>query len=133
MPLFALSNAGVGVQLAAWNHPPAHAVTAGLVLGKPIGIVLFSLLAVAFGVARLPAGVDWKILIGAGCLGGIGFTMSLFIAGLALKGPLLDAAKIGILSGSTLSALFGLCWLGVFLPRSALPVEADMPSPRGEP
>jgi NhaA family Na+:H+ antiporter len=67
--------------------------------------------------ARLPSGVDWKVLVGAGALAGIGFTMSLFIAGLALTGDLLDAAKIGTLTGSALSAILGsLC---LYLPRSA--------------
>ena len=79
-----------------------------------IGAVL--VIAVAFteeislpmlGWARLPDGVSWKVLSGAGCLAGIGFTMSLFIAGLALEGGLLEAGKIGTLAGSALSAITG--------------------------
>src|SRR5207248_1297021 len=91
----------------------AAAVAAGLVVGKPLGVVLFSLASVRAGLTRLPRGVDRKVLVGAGCLAGIGFTMSLFIAGLALRGPPLDAAKLGILGGSTVSAANGAndsCW-----------------------
>jgi NhaA family Na+:H+ antiporter len=123
MPIFALANAGVGIEPAALGHPVSHAVAAGLVLGKPLGIVLFSWLAVRVGLARLPAGVNWKVMLGAGCLAGIGFTMSLFIAGLALEGELLDAGKIGTLTGSTVSALLGSLLLLVFLPRR-LPTSA---------
>jgi NhaA family Na+:H+ antiporter len=119
MPVFALANAGVRIELAAVQHPVGLAVAAGLVLGKPLGIVLFSALAVAVGMARLPSGVDWKVMVGAGALAGIGFTMSLFIAGLALTGDLLDAAKIGTLTGSALSAILGSLLLIRFLPRSA--------------
>lgn len=119
MPLFALANAGVGVVPAALGHPVALAAAAGLVFGKPLGIVLFSWLAVRAGLARLPTGVNWKVMLGAGCLAGIGFTMSLFIAGLALHGDLLDAGKVGTLTGSTLSALLGSILLLVFLPGRA--------------
>ena len=89
------------------RDPVALAVTAGLVVGKPVGIVLFSLLAVRLVTRGLPAGITWLTLVCAGCLGGIGFTMALFIAGLALEGHALDAAKVGILLGSLISALLG--------------------------
>jgi NhaA family Na+:H+ antiporter len=120
MPLFALANAGVAIAPAALLDPVALAVAAGLVVGKPLGIVLFSWLAVRIGVARLPTGVDWKAMIGAGSLAGIGFTMSLFIAGLALDEELLAAGKIGILFGSTISAIIGAMLLAWTLsaPRS---------------
>jgi NhaA family Na+:H+ antiporter len=121
MPLFALANAGVAIEPAAFTHPVSLAVATGLFLGKPLGIVLVSWLAVVVGLARLPAGVNWKIMFGAGCLAGIGFTMSLFIAGLALDGELLDAGKIGTLTGSALSALLGSLLLFAFLPRPASP------------
>ena len=116
MPLFALANAGVAVQLADLASPVALAVAAGLALGKPLGIVLFCWSATKLGVARLPAGVNWKIMLSAACLAGIGFTMSIFIAGLALQGSLLNEAKIGTLTGSTLSAILGCVLLIVFLP-----------------
>lgn len=108
MPVFALANAGVRIDLSAVTEPVALAVTAGLVLGKPLGIVLFSWVAVKLGLARLPSGVNWTVLLGAGCLAGIGFTMSLFIAGLALDAELLTAGKIGTLLGSGLSVILGL-------------------------
>jgi NhaA family Na+:H+ antiporter len=117
MPIFALANAGVLIQPQAASHGIALAVAAGLVVGKPLGIMLFSWLAVRSGVAQLPAGVTWPAMLGAGCLGGIGFTMSLFIANLALSGTLLDAAKIGTLGGSAVSAILGLALLIAFLPK----------------
>jgi NhaA family Na+:H+ antiporter len=117
MPVFALANAGVVVEPTALSHPVAVAVAVGLVCGKPLGILLFSWLGVRVGLARLPTGVNWRIMLGAGCLAGIGFTMSLFIAGLALDGELLDDAKIGTLTGSALSAAIGFLLLLAFLPR----------------
>lgn len=117
IPLFALANAGVEVKPGSLQSPVAFAVAAGLVLGKPVGIVLFSWAATKLGLARLPSGVNWKIMVGAGCLAGIGFTMSIFIAGLALEGNLLDAGKLGTLIGSGLSAIVGCVLLLVFLPK----------------
>ena len=115
MPLFALANAGVKIELAAVSDPIALAVAVALVIGKPLGIVAFSWGAVRAGLARLPNGVNWKTLFGAGCLAGIGFTMSLFIAGLGLHGEQLRAGKIGTLLGSSLSAILGLALLWWFL------------------
>lgn len=115
MPLFALANAGVRMDLTALANPVSIATAAGLVLGKPLGIVAFSALAVKLGWARLPEGVNWKILTGAGCLAGIGFTMSLFIAGLALDEGLLESGKIGALAGSAISATVGCTLLWWFL------------------
>src|SRR5690606_5118621 len=86
IPLFALANAGVrlsGDLGAALTHPVTLGVMFGLVLGKPVGIMLASWLAVRSGVAVLPAGVSWQTILGVSCLGGIGFTMSLFVATLA--------------------------------------------------
>mgnify|MGYP001815252572 CR=1 FL=1 len=117
MPLFALANAGVGIEVASLGSPVALAVATGLVLGKPIGIVLFSWIATKLGLARLPAEVNWKIMLGAACLAGIGFTMSIFIAGLALQGTLLDDGKIGTLVGSTISAILGCSLLLIFMPK----------------
>src|SRR5262249_25088662 len=106
----------VHVEAHALVTPVALAVTAGLVLGKPFGIVLLRYASVRLGWARLPEGVHWRMMLGAGCLGGIGFTMSLFIAGLGLGRALLDEAKIGILAGSTISATLGCLLLTAFLP-----------------
>ncbi len=130
MPVFALANAGVEIRLASVAAPVALAVVAGLVLGKPLGIVLFSAVSVRLGATRLPEGLSWKAMAGAGCLGGIGFTMSLFIGGLAFSEPeLLDEAKIGILLGSALSAALGCGLLLAFLPRRVTPERSGLTGP----
>ncbi len=116
IPLFALANAAVPFEASALTDPTAVAVAVGLLVGKPAGIVAFSWLAVRVGLARLPEGVGWGALAGGGCLAGIGFTMALFIARLALQGEALDAAKVGILGGSALSALVGVALLLWTLP-----------------
>ena len=108
MPLFALANAGVVVQVADITMPVATATMLSLMLGKPIGIFCFSWVAVKMRLAQLPEGVNWAQVWGGGMLGGIGFTMAIFIAGLALDGHLLNHAKIGIMIGSLLSAVFGV-------------------------
>lgn len=107
MPLFAFANAGVVLDLADLADPVAVAVAAGLVVGKPLGIVGFSALAVALGIARLPEGVGWGALTGGAFLAGIGFTMALFIADLALYADDLDAAKVGILGASLVCGVLG--------------------------
>jgi NhaA family Na+:H+ antiporter len=122
MPVFALANAGVGVQFSNFSDSVAIAVGLGLLAGKPLGIFLLSWLAVKIGVAKLPAGVGWGAVAGSGCLAGIGFTMALFIASLALSGEILDAAKVGILAGSILSAIVGMAILTSLFPK---------PSPSG--
>jgi len=117
LPLFAFANAGVPVRAGAFANPVAIAVILGLMLGKPIGITLFSWLAVRTGLSRRPADISWGVLAAGGVLAGIGFTMSLFITGLALEEPLQDAAKVGILSASTLCAAIGTALLLRLLPR----------------
>jgi NhaA family Na+:H+ antiporter len=116
MPLFALSNAGVTIEIADLTNPVANAVVLGLFVGKPVGITLFSWMSVKIGFAKLPSHVNWGAMVGAGFLGGIGFTMALFIAGLALSGDLLDSSKIGILTGSLASAIVGVIILIKTLP-----------------
>ena len=108
MPLFALANAGVPIELQGIGEPVAVAVAAGLFFGKPIGIFGASWLAVKVGWAARPEGVSWPILGGAAFLGGIGFTMALFIASLGLSGGLLLSAKLGIILGSFVSAVAGM-------------------------
>ncbi len=108
MPLFALANAGVPIALDGIGEPVAVAVAAGLLFGKPIGIFGASWLTVKLGWAARPEGVTWPILGGAAFLGGIGFTMALFIASLGLSGGLLVSAKIGIIVGSFASAVLGM-------------------------
>jgi NhaA family Na+:H+ antiporter len=114
MPLFALSNAGVtfeqGIGALVMNSAALGAFL-GLVLGKQLGITLFSWTAVKIGIASLPNAVTWRHIYGVGWLGGIGFTMSLFIASLAFgPSPALDASKLGIYAASVISGLGGL-WI----------------------
>lgn len=124
MPLFALANAGVKMQLSDFTNPVATGVLLGLLIGKPAGITFFSWLAVRLGLARLPNGVSWGAIVGSGFLAGIGFTMAIFIASLALEGNLLDAAKVGIIVGSFLCAIIGLAALVLLLPKSSADVES---------
>jgi len=110
MPLFALANAGVS--LTGIGDVLADRVTIGvalgLLIGKPVGVMFFSWLSVRLGVADLPSNVTWRELHGAAWLAGIGFTMSLFVGSLAFgEGPLLAAAKVGILVGSLLAGIVG--------------------------
>ncbi len=118
VPIFALANAGVALPAgglsAALGHPVAAGIVAGLVAGKLLGISLASYLAVRLGLAVLPAGVGWGSVIGVAALGGIGFTVSLFITELAFADRTLsDAAKVGVLAGSTLAAALGCLLLMV--------------------
>ena len=85
---------------------------------KPIGIVLFSYLAVTLNVARLPENVNWRVMLAGGSIAGIGFTMSLLLAALSLEGPQLEAGKIGVLLGSTISAVIGSILLAKVLPSA---------------
>ena len=116
MPIFALANAGVPFAVADFAQPVALAVAAGLIIGKPLGILLFSFLAVRVGLARLPDRVGWGAVMGGGFLAGIGFTMALFIAGLALEGDQLNPAKVGILGASAVAAVLGMSALLILLP-----------------
>jgi Na+:H+ antiporter, NhaA family len=116
LPVFALFNAGVPISAALSGGVSAVStgVFAGLVFGKPLGITLFSWIAVRCNIAELPPGVTWRMIFGVGCLGGIGFTMALFIANLAFAGnPALEGAKLGILGASLIAAVIGLTWLRV--------------------
>ncbi|MDH3622568.1 MAG: Na+/H+ antiporter NhaA [Myxococcales bacterium] len=117
MPLFALANAGVPISRHSFAEPVALASGLGLLVGKPVGILLFSWLTVRFGWARLSTGMTWPALAGAACLCGVGFTMAIFIASLSLDGPLLAAAKGGVLVGSGLSIVAGMLLLNAALPR----------------
>jgi len=109
MPIFAFFNAGVTLSGAGLGAVGMGAFL-GLLLGKPLGILLVCWLAVRLGIAVLPAGVNWPMILGAGFLGGIGFTMSLFVAalGFADAPALLDQAKLGVLASSVVAAIIGL-------------------------
>jgi NhaA family Na+:H+ antiporter len=111
MPVFALANAGLALDgnlTAALANPVVIGVMLGLLIGKPVGIVGATWLTVRSGAAQLPEGVSWRQLLGVGCVAGIGFTMSLFIAGLAFEqADLLRSAKMGILFASTMAGTLG--------------------------
>jgi Na+:H+ antiporter, NhaA family len=124
IPIFALANAGIDLRAVEWSQAIGSRVTlgivGGLVVGKFVGIGAFSWIAVRMGWGQLPAGVEWKHLLGAAWLGGIGFTMSLFIGQLAFQDPtLIEQAKLGILLASTLSAAIGLAWLVLASPKAS--------------
>lgn len=111
MPLFAFANAGVSLSLDNLGGPVTIAIFAGFAVGKPIGVLSFSWLAVRSGIAIRPPELSWGSLAGGGLLAGIGFTMALFIANLAFGENLIGSAKLGILLSSTVSALAGLAVL----------------------
>lgn len=126
IPLFALANAGVhlGGNLGdALTNPVALGIMLGLVVGKPIGITLFAWLAVKMKLAALPTGTTWRAIRGVSLLGGIGFTMSLFIAGLAFPGApqLNEDAKIGIFAASLVAGIVGFLVL-----RGMMPVDETL-------
>jgi NhaA family Na+:H+ antiporter len=115
MPLFAFANAGVKIELSLQHAEIGFGILAGLLFGKPLGILMAALIAVKSGIASLPQAVNWTSLMGYGFLAGIGFTMSLFIAMLAFDDPaLVDAAKQGIIAGSLLAGVAGALILRVF-------------------
>ncbi|HVL04888.1 MAG TPA: Na+/H+ antiporter NhaA [Acidimicrobiales bacterium] len=125
VPIFALANAGVPIRAEAFETTGAAAVTGGimlgLVVGKTLGITGAAWLGTRLGVARLPEGATWPMLFAIAAVAGIGFTVSLFVAELAFaRGPLQDAARIGVLAASTLAAVVG----GSFLRRICRPAEA---------
>ncbi|MEW5837735.1 MAG: Na+/H+ antiporter NhaA [Pseudomonadota bacterium] len=116
VPLFALANAGVTIQFdelaSSFSHPVVVGILLGLVVGKPLGITLFTWLAVRVNLARLPDGVHMGHVFGAGLIAGIGFTMSIFIDGLSFEQQphIMDLAKMAILSASILAAVLGAAW-----------------------
>jgi Na+:H+ antiporter, NhaA family len=120
LPLFAFFNAGVAVEItgATLTRPVGLGILLGLVVGKQIGILLFSWLAVRSRRAALPDGVTWAHIYGGACLAGVGFTMSLFITDLAFDSEsLMTEAKLAILAASTLAAVWGAVVLQRYLPR----------------
>ncbi len=127
LPVFALANAGVVIEPSDFQNPIAVAVMAGLVLGKPVGIGIGSWLAVRLVLKRLPPGLTWSSVFGGGILAGIGFTMALFIAELAMVGDSLEAAKVGVLGASLIAALVGM---GVLM--RVLPAPTSAGSGTGE-
>jgi NhaA family Na+:H+ antiporter len=124
LPIFAFANAGLsvsGMSLGDLTHPVTMGVVSGLLLGKPLGILLFVGLAVSLRLVELPTNVKWGQLLGVAFACGIGFTMSLFIAGLAFEhsgGDYFSGDRLGILVGSILSALAAYAILHASLPNA---------------
>ena len=116
LPIFALCNTGIVVGADALQtlfNPNEIGILGGLVIGKPFGILLFSFLAVAAGICKLPLDLNWKHIFGAGILGGIGFTMSIFITNLAFVGNAaeINGSKMAILLASLIAGTIGFLWL----------------------
>jgi NhaA family Na+:H+ antiporter len=125
LPTFALANTGILVTpgwVGGLTTANSLGIVAGLLLGKPLGITLASWLAVRSGACRLPNGLSWSHVGGAGMLGGIGFTMSIFITNLAFAGDaeLINASKMAILLASSAAGVLGFVWLR-FVCRAAGP------------
>ena len=124
LPIFALANTGIMID-PGWEQDllstNSAGIIGGLLLGKPLGITLLSWIAVAIGVCRLPIDVNWGHIFGAGLLGGIGFTMSIFIANLAFatNAQVINASKIAILLASLAAGVLGFMWLRFFGRTSA--------------
>ena len=123
LPLFAIANTGIAID-SNWHEGLTHAnsigIMVGLIVGKPIGITLFALLCVKLGIGSLPKDLKWKHILGAGMLGGIGFTMSIFITLLAFKNDGIEVitySKIAILVASFVSGTLGFLWLKMSLKK----------------
>ncbi|MCX6307163.1 MAG: Na+/H+ antiporter NhaA [Bacteroidetes bacterium] len=115
LPLFALANTGIFLG-SNWMHsigdPSSIGIFAGLLFGKPLGILLFSMAGAGLGICSLPSDLTWKDIAGVGFLGGIGFTMSIFITLLAYEHTaLIDSSKIAVLMASTVAGIVGFLWL----------------------
>lgn len=125
LPIFALANTGVTISPTwAQDIMQSHnslGIIYGLVAGKMIGVTLFALAAIKIGLCRLPEHLSWRHLLGAGLLGGIGFTMSIFITNLAFIGDAetINASKMAILLASLMAGCFGFIWLRFFTPIRA--------------
>ncbi len=134
LPIFALANTGILIG-ANWNRDlltsNSLGIISGLVVGKPLGITLLSLLAVGIGVCKLPLDLKWRHIFGAGLLGGIGFTMSIFITNLAFVGNVetVNASKMAILLASLTAGSMGFLWLRLVgrgvIELDASPSESD--------
>ncbi len=116
LPIFALANTGIVIG-AGWlenlSGPNGMGVISGLVIGKPVGVVLLSVIAVMLGICSLPADLRWRHIVGAGMLGGIGFTMSIFITNLAFSDQpeLINASKMAVFVASLMAGALGFLWL----------------------
>ena len=133
LPIFALANTGIAIG-ADWlenlTNPNSVGIIAGLTLGKPVGVIVLCAVAVAIGLGRLPTDLTWREIAGAGILGGIGFTMSIFIANVAFPGDptTTNASKLAILIASLTTGTAGFFWLRFF----GNPRVADGQTRRGD-
>ena len=129
LPIFALANTGI-IIASNWyqdlSAPNSLGIMLGLVVGKPLGITLISFIVVSLGLCRLPLDLNWKHVFGAGLLGGIGFTMSIFITNLAFTGEsdVINASKMAILLSSLMAGIIGFLWLKLFGKPTA--IDDDM-------
>jgi NhaA family Na+:H+ antiporter len=114
MPLFALANAGLPLSVNGLEASVTVAIIFALVVGKPVGILMFCWFAERIGIAVRPTELNWGVLTGGSVLAGIGFTMALFITHRAFDDDLLNSAKMGILTASVLSAALGISLLAWF-------------------
>lgn len=132
LPIFALANTGIVIG-SGWAQDLSTAnsmgIVTGLVIGKPLGITLLVFIAVFLGICRLPHDMNWRHVFGAGLLGGIGFTMSIFITNLAFTGQpdLINASKIAILLASVTAGSVGFLWLKLFGSNANLPTKLTRP------
>ena len=122
IPVFALANTAIVIHsnwTSIFQHHNELGIMAGLIVGKPIGILLFSILGVGVGICALPTDLKWKHILGAGMLGGIGFTMSIFITLLAFnQEDTITTSKLSILVASLISGILGWLWLNITLKKS---------------
>jgi NhaA family Na+:H+ antiporter len=130
LPLFALANTCVPIDALAMARLADNnslGIALGLIVGKPAGVIAMCFVAVACGVSSLPAGVRWSHVVGAGMLGGIGFTMSIFITNLAFAGspPVIESSKLSVLIASLIAGVLGLLWLRAT--NGTAPVAARSP------
>lgn len=120
LPIFALANTGIIIDAGSWQKDLFSSnglgIIGGLVFGKPLGIALFCLIAIGCKLCRLPSDLTWSHILGAGFLGGIGFTMSIFITNLTFAGnaEIINASKMSILLASFLAGVMGMLWLAFF-------------------
>lgn len=121
LPIFALANTAIhfnGNILDSLGEPIAIGIIVGLVIGKPLGIFIFTWIAVKLKISKLPDGINWNSLLGIGMLAGIGFTMSIFITLLAVSDPVMvNNSKMAVLTSSLLSGTVGFSWLYVVLSK----------------
>jgi NhaA family Na+:H+ antiporter len=130
LPIFALCNTGIVIgadALQTLANPNEIGIMGGLIIGKPIGIMLLSFIAVSLGISRLPLDLSWRHVLGAGLLGGIGFTMSIFITNLAFVGNVaeINGSKMAILLASLIAGTTGFLWLKLFSRPTADDTDTD--------